>query len=133
MTEVATCGEGLAEHSLLPQKLGELTASVAAVLELHMKALDLKDGNSRTEYEAYQKLAHDHRQVANQLLALARQMAGYRQLPMGKHDPEAMSSANVSMTFGEFVRLEEELLALLQSRLPDDRQMLRVMSETAPA
>jgi hypothetical protein len=34
-----TCGQGLAEHSALPAKLGELTAAVAANLEQELLAL----------------------------------------------------------------------------------------------
>ena len=44
-----TCGRGLAEHSPLPLKLAELTDSVRAVLELHLKALELGDPASKDE------------------------------------------------------------------------------------
>jgi len=37
MANPRTCGQGLAEHSPLPAKLGELTATVAEILERHMK------------------------------------------------------------------------------------------------
>ncbi len=127
MKDQPTCGKGLAAHSRLPAKLGELTAAVAQVLEVHMKALDLGDSNARTEHEAYLKLAREHRAAAGQLQALAIEMAGYRDLPMGRHNPQAMSGPEPAEAFDRFVRVEEELLELLQSRLEQDRGMLLQM------
>lgn len=128
MENQPTCGKGLAEHSLLPVTLGELMASVAENLEVHMRALDLSDPYSRQEYDAYSGLAKEHRKIAAELQAIARQMAGYRDLPMGPHDPEAMSAPRVSETFEKFVKLEEELVALLQKKVEQDRGMLSQMS-----
>jgi hypothetical protein len=122
-----TCGRGLAEHSALPAKLADLTSSVAAILELHMKALDLTDGNSRIEFEAYRELANEHRDIAAQLHTTATEMAGYRDLPMGRHDPKAMATPLAVDAFESFVKLEQELATLLERRLEHDRQMLRQM------
>lgn len=83
MADDQTCGKGLAEHSELPAKLGTLTVAVADILEAHMPALDLTDERSRREYDAYRGLAEDHRQTGIRLEAIARQMAGYLDLPMG--------------------------------------------------
>ena len=124
MANSRTCGQGLAEHAALPAKLGELTAAVADILEHHMEALDLTDENSKREHDAYRDLARKHRSVANQLQETAMQMAGYRDLPMGRHDMKAMASPEVIEAFEKFVRIEQELLALLQARLEQDRQML---------
>jgi hypothetical protein len=124
MDDQPTCGKGLAEHAVLPATLGELIASVADVLEAHMPALDLTDEPSRQEHEAYRHLARDHRQAGLQLQAIARQMAGYRDLPMGRHDAKAMSAPPVLDSYQRFVRLEQELLTLLQRRVQQDRQML---------
>jgi hypothetical protein len=129
MENPTTCGQGLAENSVLPAKLGELTASVAEILEVHMKALDLTDESSRKEYDAYLGLVEEHRRTASALQATARRMAGYRDLPMGRHDPEAMSSPEALEAFEKFVKLEQELLALLQKRLEGDRKMLGEMRE----
>jgi hypothetical protein len=119
---------GLAEHAVLPAKLGELIGALAQNLETHMKALDLKDENSRKEHDAYRELAAKHRKIATELQATARQMAGYRDLPMGGHDQKAMSAPNVREAFEKFVRLEQELLALLQKKLEQDRRMLVEMA-----
>jgi hypothetical protein len=124
MEDEPTCGKGLAEHSVLPAKLGELTASVAEVLEVHTNALDLSDENSRKERDAYLELAKQHRETAARLQATARQMAGYRDLPMGRHDPEMMSGPEPLAAFEKLVRIEQELLTMLQKRLEQDRQML---------
>jgi hypothetical protein len=122
-----TCGRGLAEHSELPAKLAELTGSVAAILELHMKALDLTDGNSRTEFDAYRELVNQHRDIAALLHTAAKEMAGYRDLPMGKHEPKELAAPSAVDAFETFVKLEQELATLLETRLENDRQMLRQM------
>jgi len=127
MDDHPTCGKGLAENAVLPAKLGELTASVADILEAHMPALDLTDERSKREYEAYRLLVEDHRQASLQLESIAKQMAGYRDLPMGRHDDKAMAASAVVESFQRFVELEQELLTLLQRRVERDRQMLVAM------
>lgn len=127
MEDQPTCGKGLAEHAALPGKLGELTAAVAKILEIHIKALDLQDQNSRKELQAYQELARDHRKAAAQQETLAQRMAGYRDLPMGRHDEKRMAAPIAREAFEEFVKLEQDLLTLLQRRLVQDRQMLTAM------
>lgn len=129
MTDEPTCGKGLAGNSLLPAKLGELTAAVGAVLEHHMTALDMTDANSRREREVYAELVARHRAIASQLAATAKQMASYRDLPMGRHDQKVMSGAKARQVFEAFVRHEAELAALLQERLERDRTMLQAMAE----
>jgi hypothetical protein len=127
MDDRPTCGKGLAEHAVLPAKLGELIVSVAGVLEAHMLALDLTDAPSRQEHEAYRHLAKDHREAGLLLQAIAEQMAGYRDLPMGRHDAKAMTAPADLESYQRFVRLEQEVLTLLQGRVEQDRQMLAAM------
>ena len=122
-----TCGQGLAENSALPAKLGELTNSMAEILEIHMGALDLQDNASRLEHEAYRELALEQRKSAGALKATARRMAGYRDLPMGAHDMSVMSSPRAVAAFENFVKLEEELVTLVQQRLKSDRATLAEM------
>lgn len=55
-------------------------------------------------------------------------MAGYRDLPMGRHDGEAMARPQVRAAFGRFVTREQELLALLRERVEKDGKMLATMS-----
>jgi hypothetical protein len=124
MENQPTCGKGLAEHSVLPAKMGELTASVAENLELHMTALDVSDENSKRERDAYLELVKEHRKLASQLRATAERMADYRDLPMGRHDFGAMSAPRFREAFERFVTLEQELLALLQKKVEQDRKML---------
>ena len=127
MDDHPTCGAGLAESAALPAKLGELIASLADILEAHMPTLDLTDERSRRENEVYRLLAGGHRQAALQLEAIAKQMAGYRKLPMGRHDEKTMAAPAVVESFQRFVELEQELLTLLQRRMEQDRQMLVAM------
>jgi hypothetical protein len=129
MDDQQTCGKGLAENSALPAKLGDLTESMAGILEIHMGALDLEDNDSRREHEAYRELVRDHRRVASELRETARRMAGYRDLPMGRHESSVMSSPRAVEAFEKFVKLEQELVALLQNRLEGDRKMLEAMGK----
>jgi hypothetical protein len=122
-----TCGKGLAEHSALPAKLGAVIGAIGEVLEFHVTALDLTDERSRHERDAYRELADAHRHIASQLQATARRMAGYRDLPMGSHDMTVMASPKGAEVFARVVKLEEELLSLLQTRVESDRAMLGEM------
>lgn len=128
MENQPTCGQGLAEHSVLPSKLGELIASLAENLELHMKVLDLKDQDSRKEHYAYLELSRAHREIAGHLKATGKKMAGYGDLPMGGHDQKTMSNPKLLEAFEKFVALEQELLTLLQKKVARDRKMLVEMS-----
>jgi hypothetical protein len=127
VTDEPTCGKGLAEHSAVPRLMADMTEAMAEVLERHTKALDLTDSSSRREHEAYLGLVRDFREVSARLGETARRMAGYRELPMGRHDMSAMvEPANVA-AFQRYVRLEAEFLTLLQSRVETDRGMLAAM------
>jgi hypothetical protein len=127
MADDPTCGQGLAEHSLLPAKLAELIASLADNLDVHTKALDRTDENAEREHGVYLKLVREHRKIAALLEATATEMAGYRDLPMGRHDPKAMSSPAVVEAFKRFVEIERELVGLLQERVREDAKLLAEM------
>jgi hypothetical protein len=122
-----TCGQGLAENSAIPAQLGALAASMAEVLAVHMEALDMEDENARKEHVAYMKLVQEQRKVAGELRTIAEEMAGYRDLPVGRHDPQAMSSPKAFRAFERFVSVEHQLLELLQERVEQDRIMLGEM------
>lgn len=122
-----TCGKGLAENSVLPGKLGELISAMAENLDVHRKALDLTDPNSRTEDEAYEKLLGDLRQIAAQLSVTASEMEGYRDLAMGRHDRNAMTHPRVRKTFESFVQQKRALMDLLGQTEERDRQLLEMM------
>ena len=123
--DAPTCGKGLAEHAAVPAKLAELTGALGRVLELHMRALDLGDPASREEYAAYEELSGTYRAIAGELSAVARRMAGYRHLPMGRHDMTAMTAPANAEAFAGYVRIEAELLELLEKRLKLDRAMIQ--------
>lgn len=131
MDDQQTCGKGLAQHSALTASLGELVASTARVLEVHMKALDLTDENSKRECDVYRELASAHRRIAIELADTAHRMAGYRELPMGRHDMAAMMSPAPRHAFAGFVKHEEALITLLQSRLAADHATLEMMASAA--
>lgn len=125
--EPPTCGKGLAENSALPALMGKLLAAMVENLEAHMKALDLTDQNSRQEYEAYESLVKSYRQIAVQLQSTAREMAGYRDLPMGSHDEQAMTHPRMREAFEKFVGHKRELLGLLQQTAERDDTLLEAM------
>jgi hypothetical protein len=127
MADDPTCGQGLAEHSVLPAKLAELTASLADNLEAHTKALDRTDDNAEREHGVYVKLVQEHRKIAALLDATAEEMAASRDLPMGRHDAKAMSSPAVVEAFERFVEIERELAGLLQERVREDAKLLAEM------
>ena len=127
MAEQPTCGKGLAANAVLPAKLGDVAARLGAILEAHIPSLDLTDERSRKEREVYQSLAEGCRRTSAQLEAIAQQMAESRGLPMGRHDLTAIGSPGVLHSFRSFVQSEQELLALLQSRLDEDQRMLAAM------
>ena len=119
-----TCGQGLAVHSAVPAKLSELISAMAENLEAHMKALDLNDENSRQEFEVYVKVAQQHREIAGQLQETGLLMAGQRGLPMGRHDSTAMADPMVMAAFEKLVRVETELVELMQGVLETHRSMV---------
>ena len=116
MSAQPTCGKGLAEHSAFPARFRDLLAAMAENLEIHLGTLDPADAATKAERDAYTKLAREARKIAGELHALAAQMASYRDLPMGRHDAAALSSPPVVDAFAKFVKVEQELGALLEKR-----------------
>jgi hypothetical protein len=104
-------------------------AAMAEMLHVHMEALDPEDEASRPEHEAYRRVSQQLVQVASQLDALAREMAAYRDLPMGRHDMEAMDQPIVRESFAAFVGRKQDLLSLLQAMAESDQEMLEQMEE----
>jgi hypothetical protein len=128
MDEPTTCGQGLAASAAVPAKLGALVIAMAAVLDIHREALPPTDDAARQEAEAYRKIAGQLRSSADQLEATAVQMIASRDLPMGAHDLDALSSPQAVEAFSAFVRSEQELVALLRHRLEGDETMLTDMT-----
>lgn len=127
MDDATTCGKGLAASAPLPSALGDVTAAVARILELHMEALDESDAGAKAEFDAYSRLVAEHRAAADALRAIARAMAGYRDLPMAPHDMAVMTDPRHAEALARFIQAEEGLLALLQTKLDSDRAMLSQM------
>ncbi len=128
MDEQPTCGRGLAEHSALPAQLAEVTEAMADNLRVHMQALELDDEPARQEHAVYLRLVEEQRQAAGRLRAVAAEMAAARDLPMGRHDEQAMTSPEVGVAFNRFVKAKRELLVLLQRMADQDQQLLPQMN-----
>ena len=60
---------------------------------------------------------------------LAGEMAAARDLPMGRHDRQAMTSPEVANAFQRFVKDKQDLLALLQRMVEQDQRMLAEMRQ----
>lgn len=127
MESEQTCGQGLADNAVLPAHLGAVSAAIADVLEVHMNALDPDDGNSRLEQHAYAEL-DEHREAAARLLAVADHMAGFRDLSMSRHDPDATASPEPYDAFVGLVAMKRHLRDLLYEEDARDQSMLRQMS-----
>ena len=127
MDEQQTCGRGLAEHSELPARLAELTEAMAENLRVHMAALELDDEPAREEHAVYLRLAEEQRQAAGRLRAIAGEMAAARDLPMGRHDAQTLTSPEVADAFRHFVKAKQVLLATLQGMAEQDQRMLAAM------
>ena len=127
--EEQTCGRGLAEHSVLPAQLAEVTEAMADNLMAHMQALELDDEAARQEHAVYLRLAEEQRQAAARLRAVAGEMAAARDLPMGRHDPQTMASPEVAAAFRRSVTARQELLAVLQRMAEQDQRMLAEMGQ----
>ena len=127
MEEEWTGGKGLAASTELPSRLGEVAAAMAEVLAVHMGALDLEDANARQEHEACHSLSLRLQSAASQLAAVAQEMTGYRDLPMGAHDMDAMRDPRVHESFAALVVRKQELLTLLQETAASDEEMLAQM------
>ena len=125
--EERTCGQGMAENSVLPAQLAEVTEAMADNLQVHMQALELDDPAARQEHAVYLRLVEEQRQAAGRLRAVAGEMAAARDLPMGRHDAQTMTSPEVTHAFQHLVRAKQELLALLQRTAAQDRRMLAAM------
>src|SRR5262245_10256803 len=125
-----TCGQGLAQRSILPARLSALTAAMAEVLETHKQTLELADDNARAELTAYQQLATDYRQITSLLRSLAAQMLGYRYLPMALHRDEAMLAPRIRGALADLVERERDLAALLQTFVDEDQAMLAAPAES---
>jgi hypothetical protein len=128
MDEQQTCGRGLAEYSALPAQLAEVTEAMAENLRVHMQALELDDEPARQEHAVYLRLVEEQRQAAGRLRAVAAEMAAARDLPMGRHDAEAMTSPEVGVAFRRFADAKRELLVLLQRMAEQDQQLLTQMN-----
>jgi hypothetical protein len=125
--EEQTCGQGLAEHAVLPAELAEVIEAMADNLQVHMQALELDDEPAREEHAVYLRLAEEQRQAAARLRAIAATMAAARDLPMGRHDQQTLSSPEVGDAFGRFVRAKQELLVLLQRMVEQNQRLLAEM------
>jgi len=117
---------------VFPAKFGDFLAAMAQNLDVHLVTLDPADQTTQPERSAYLKLARESRRVADELRALAAEMASYRDLPMGRHDPAALSSPPIVKAFASFVKLERELLAFDRTRGADARPGTDVNARVLP-
>jgi hypothetical protein len=133
MEDQPTCGQGLAASAALPAGVGELMAAMAGVLDVHQRALDLTDERARPEHHAYVTLVLELRAIAAQLSAAAERIAGYEDLPMGRHDEAAMAAPEAIFAFDRFVKAEGALHRRLGALVDEHAAMLEEMRRVPPA
>ena len=124
MAEEPTCGQGLARHARLPQLLGELMNSVADNLSAHLPGLVSSDADSQHEKRVYEQLIARHREAAAMLHAIGAERAEQQDTPMGEHDLQAMSPSEVSDAVEGMIRVEAQLVALVQQQLTEHQAIL---------
>ena len=124
MSDAGTCGQGLAMHSALPERIAELIASLAETLEAHVPSIDGSDDAGRQEALAYTSLAKQYREIAYQLARAATEMRGYVDLPMANHHDDVLLRAETFQPFRNYVDVERALLELLRQELERDEQLV---------
>ena len=129
MAEEQSCGKGLADNAVVPGALAGVAGRLAGNLEVHMRALDRDDPAAAREHDVYERVARSLRSAAADLQAAASEMAAARELPMGRHDMDAMRSPDVLGAYERSVGAEDELQALLGARRAGHEQMLARMRE----
>jgi uncharacterized protein YndB with AHSA1/START domain len=121
-----SCGSGLAQHSMIPEKIAELCAALAETLATHRAMLVLSDPGSKREDEVYSELARRFGEIASLTGEAARNMASQRELPMGEHDMSAWGEAQMA-AFRRFVSAQGRLLAHLRVAAERDQKMFESM------
>jgi hypothetical protein len=129
VSEQQTCGKGLADNAVVSGALAGVAGRLAGNLEVHMRALDRDDPAAAREHDLYERVARGLRGASTALQDAAAEMAGARELPMGRHDMAAMRSPDVLDAFERYVEAQDELHALLGARREALTQMLGAMRE----
>lgn len=124
MADLLTCGHGLAERSRLPLVLAGLFDHSAENLEVHLETLGVTEEHARTERDVWLRVGAQHRSIAVQLRATGEFIAQYRDLPMTRHDVEALFSSRVIAAFERFAAAEQAVAALLADGAERDEAML---------
>ncbi len=124
--DVETCGEGMAQHAVLPAKLAPWFAALAETLELHRAMIVKSDANAPAEDEAYRDLALAYRGIAEQVQRAATRMAACRELPMPAHDEAAFGKPQLE-AFERYVGAQNALLSVLKIAAEQDQEMLQGM------
>jgi hypothetical protein len=124
MPEQPTCGQGLAEHAVLPAALANLTAALADNLEVHMHALDLSDPAARAEHDVWADLVARQRRITAQLRDTGAEMGGHADLPMGRHDPEALAAPLTRDALERLIAAERDLVEVLRERIARHEALL---------
>ncbi len=127
MSEEQTCGKGLAARSALPLKIADLMNGMAEILGFHQKPIDSSDANGRAELATYVRLEGHFRTIAKLLRSTGDEMAAARDLPMARHDVTLLGSPENRAIFERFIRMEGELVTLLQSSIEQDNAILHRM------
>jgi hypothetical protein len=100
--------------------MAALVTATADVLTQHMSALDEHDSDARAERVAYGALVAAHRDVAERLEALARQLESNRDLPPAPHTEEVMRDpSGQAAAFDRYLMEQRKLAELLNTTITE--------------
>jgi hypothetical protein len=129
MMDNKTCGQHMAEHAVLPNKMTEVMNAVADMMDAHaafMVANAKGDKNAMAEADGMKMLAKDHRELATMMSKTGTHMTDAAKWPNAPHDMnKMMADPKIQMAMKNLLKTEKEMSALMQ-------QDIAMMESMAP-
>jgi hypothetical protein len=127
MSELQTCGKGLAARAGLPAGLADLIQGMVQILGFHQQSIDVTDPAGKDEVQVYADLEAQYRLVGALLKAAAGAMTAAYDLPMAAHDMRVLARRENAEIFATFVDGERAVRDYLEGAIREDEGMLRQM------
>jgi hypothetical protein len=130
MVEVATCGQGLARHAVLPRTMAALCTAMADNLIVHVEVVSGTEDAAQVERRAYRDLADRYGDAAKTLGTIGDEMASQYDMPIAEHALPLMSSERVITAIETMTNAEDALAALLLDLAAEHRAVLVELSHS---
>jgi protein subunit release factor A len=114
-----TCGQMLEKTSALPAKMAEVMTAASNMFDAHAKWIGSKDKAAKTESETMEKLAKDHREMAERFQKMSAAMLKAKDMPMATHDMKSPMMAQVMESEEKLAKVEHEMAALMTQHAND--------------